>query len=59
MSTYRVDEVYLAPFQRATGRAVGCIMGIRLHALHVADMLNLVDGAEAAVAGPRPGDEPG
>lgn len=55
---YRVEEVELAPFQSTAGRAVCGIVGIGLHALHVANMLNPVDGAEAAVTGPRAGDEP-
>lgn len=52
-----MDEVELAPFQGAAGRAVRRVVGIGLHALHVADMFDAVDGAEAAVTGPSAASE--
>lgn len=52
-----MQEVELAPFKRPAGRSVRRIVGIRLHAFRMTDMLNLVDGAEAAAARLAAGDE--
>lgn len=54
-----MQEIELAPFERPAGRSVCRIVGIRLHAFHMTDMLNLVDGPEAAAARLAAGDEAG
>lgn len=45
-----MQEIELTPFKRSAGRSVCRIVGIRLHAFRMTDMLNLVDGAETAAA---------
>lgn len=52
-----MQEIELTPFKRPAGRSVGRIVGIRLHAFRMTDMLNLVDGTEAAAARLAAGDE--
>jgi hypothetical protein len=43
-----VQEIKLAPFQRRLG-SVGSVLGTRLHTADMANVLDVVDGAEAAI----------